>query len=79
MDNRYDRQAGGTGLGLALVRGLAELHGGRAWLESEQGGGCSAFIVLPVKAPDPQPPPGHEKKGAAFAAPFVIALGNQTE
>jgi two-component system cell cycle sensor histidine kinase PleC len=52
VDNRYDRQAGGTGLGLALVRGLAELHGGRAWLESEQGGGCSAFIVLPIKAPE---------------------------
>ena len=50
VDNRYDRQAGGTGLGLALVRGLAELHGGRAWLESEQGSGCSAFIVLPEKA-----------------------------
>ena len=52
VDNRYDRQAGGTGLGLALVRGLAELHGGRAWLESEPGKGCCAYVVLPITAPE---------------------------
>jgi two-component system cell cycle sensor histidine kinase PleC len=49
VDNRFDRQAGGTGLGLALVKGLAELHGGRAWLESEFGRGCSVFVSLPIR------------------------------
>jgi two-component system cell cycle sensor histidine kinase PleC len=49
-DNRYDRQSGGTGLGLALVRGLCELHGGRAWIESEPGRGTRAYVVLPGNA-----------------------------
>ena len=47
IDNRFDRQGGGTGLGLALVRGLAQLHGGRAWLESTPGNGVRACIYLP--------------------------------
>ncbi|HKY18741.1 MAG TPA: HAMP domain-containing sensor histidine kinase [Rhizomicrobium sp.] len=49
VDNRFDRQAGGTGLGLALVKGLAEMHGGRAWMESDLGKGCSVFVTLPPR------------------------------
>jgi two-component system cell cycle sensor histidine kinase PleC len=53
IDNRYDRQAGGTGLGLALVLGLAHLHGGRAWLESREGKGVRAFIYFPSTSARP--------------------------
>jgi len=48
IDNRYSRNAGGTGLGLSLVRGLAELHGGKAWIESALGEGARAYVYLPV-------------------------------
>jgi two-component system cell cycle sensor histidine kinase PleC len=47
IDNRYSRQAGGTGLGLSLVRGLTNLHGGRAWIESEEGAGVRACVYFP--------------------------------
>lgn len=48
VENRFDRSQGGTGLGLALVQGLARLHGGRAWLESEAGHGTRAFVYFPL-------------------------------
>ena len=50
VDNRYDSIGGGTGLGLALVQGLAQLHGGRATIESEVGAGTSVTVHFPLTA-----------------------------
>jgi signal transduction histidine kinase len=38
------REVEGTGAGLAIVRQIAERHGGKAWVEPRQGGG-SEFII----------------------------------
>jgi signal transduction histidine kinase len=37
----------GSGVGLSLVARLAELHGGRAWVETRAGGGASFRVFLP--------------------------------
>jgi two-component system sensor histidine kinase KdpD len=40
----------GTGLGLAVCRGLVEAHGGHIWAENRQGGGALFRFTLPVTA-----------------------------
>ncbi len=38
----------GVGLGLFIVKGIVEAHGGRVWAESPPGEGASFFFTLPV-------------------------------
>jgi CheY-like chemotaxis protein len=56
-DRSLDRARGGLGLGLAMVKGIAELHGGQVAASSEGAGRGSCFTVrLPrIAAPAPAP------------------------
>ena len=42
-----DQPAPGSGIGLSLVSGFAEMHGGRAWVEDRIGGGSCFKVHLP--------------------------------
>jgi signal transduction histidine kinase len=51
------REIEGTGAGLAIVRQVAERHGGRAWVQAREGGGSEFMLTFSAtnrqKASDP--------------------------
>jgi len=47
VDDDYDRRYAGTGLGLALVKRLTELHGGSVAVKSEIGNGSQFRVIIP--------------------------------
>lgn len=48
INHHLNRQNSGSGLGLALVKQIAELHRGEVWVDSEVGKGCCFTLSLPL-------------------------------
>jgi len=71
LDSSSSRQHEGSGLGLALVGRLAELHGGTVGVRSAPGRGAQFSIWLPLRSVAPEQPvlSGHDLHDA------VIVLG----
>jgi signal transduction histidine kinase len=46
------RKTKGSGLGLTIVKGIVEAHGGRVWIDSQLGVGTTVHISLPQPARD---------------------------
>src|SRR5687767_7186912 len=50
IDSGLARKFEGTGLGLAMIKILAELHGGTVAVESAEGAGCCFTVWLPLRS-----------------------------
>ena len=49
-----DRRAAGSGMGLAIARGIVEAHHGRIWVEDAEGGTGAKFVIeLPIRGSSP--------------------------
>jgi len=63
--NTLESSRKGLGLGLHICQHLVELHGGKIWVESEEGEGATVFFTVPVATVE-------ETNSREFQTEFVV-------
>jgi signal transduction histidine kinase/DNA-binding response OmpR family regulator len=79
-DRSLDRSRGGLGLGLALVKGLVELHSGTVQASSEGlGKGTELTIRLPLTNPPETPQPPEQGPSSAGRSYRILVIEDNTD
>ena len=71
-DTSTTRRFGGTGLGLTISAGLAQMMGGRIWVDSAQGQGSTFHVTFAVGLPESAVKTPAAEPPRAVAAPLLL-------
>ena len=74
VDASTTRHYGGSGLGLAISKRLAELMGGKIWVESDSGKGATFHFTIQAKSSVSTTPPNWQQLQPQLAGKSVLII-----